>query len=191
MYSPTLSFWTQWRYHNKIYLTSSSCHKNQMLKRWWELQSCLLHSRPLEHRHSTSKTGNPYQAFLQWVELSIQFQNGILNFRSLWQTWDSIWESAAWFNLTHLLAMVKVVWSRKVCSIWSHPQLFKITVLQVLFWSFILYFFFSSLSHIHTYWVKWVNRVFFNYLMAHGMDWKWVKFFSFARRYIQLGSCKL
>ena len=49
---------------------------------------------------------------------------------------------------------------------------------------------FSYLAHIHTYWVKWVNRVFFNYLMAHNMDWKWIKFFSFARRYIQLGSCK-
>ena len=49
-----LAFWGQWRYHNQIQITSSSCHKNQILKSWWEWQPSFLHSCPLEHRYFTS-----------------------------------------------------------------------------------------------------------------------------------------
>ena len=49
-----LAFWGQWRYHNKIQITSSSYHKNQILKSWWEWQPSLSHSCSLEHRHFTS-----------------------------------------------------------------------------------------------------------------------------------------
>ena len=49
-----LTFWGQWIYHNEIQIPSSSCHKNQILKSWWEWQPSLPHSCPLEHRHFTS-----------------------------------------------------------------------------------------------------------------------------------------
>ena len=49
-----LTFWSQWRYHNQIQKTSSSCQKNQILKSWWEWQPSLSHSCPLEHRHFAS-----------------------------------------------------------------------------------------------------------------------------------------
>ena len=49
-----LAFWGQWRYHNAIQIASSSCHKNQTLKSWWEWQPSLSYSNPLEHRHFTS-----------------------------------------------------------------------------------------------------------------------------------------
>ena len=43
-----LTFWGQRRYNDKIQITSSSCHKNQILKSWWEWQPSFFHSCPLE-----------------------------------------------------------------------------------------------------------------------------------------------
>ena len=43
----TLPFWIQWRYYNQIWITSTSCHKNQILKSWLEWQPSLPHSCPL------------------------------------------------------------------------------------------------------------------------------------------------
>ena len=41
-----LPFWSQWRYHKQIYLTSSACHKNQISKSRREWQLCLPYSYP-------------------------------------------------------------------------------------------------------------------------------------------------
>ena len=49
-----LPFWIPWRYYDQNWITSASCHKNQILKSWWEWQLCLFHSCSLELRHFTS-----------------------------------------------------------------------------------------------------------------------------------------
>ena len=36
-----LPFWIQWSYYDKIWITSTSCHKNQISKSWWEWQPSL------------------------------------------------------------------------------------------------------------------------------------------------------
>ena len=33
-----LPFWIQWWYYNQTWITSTSCHKNKILKSWWEWQ---------------------------------------------------------------------------------------------------------------------------------------------------------
>ena len=54
-----LVFWSHWRYHDQIQITSSSYHMYHILKCWWEWQPSLPHSHSLEHRHFTSKTEHP------------------------------------------------------------------------------------------------------------------------------------
>ena len=61
-----------------LYITSSSCHKNQILKSWWEWQPSLPHSCPLEHRHFTSLTGHPDQTFWQRVYFKVRTSHRVL-----------------------------------------------------------------------------------------------------------------
>ena len=53
-----LPFWSHWRYHDQILVACSSCHKNLILKSWWEWQLPLIYSYPLKNRHFTSWTGH-------------------------------------------------------------------------------------------------------------------------------------
>ena len=49
----------QWRYHDQIYITRSSCHMNQVLKCWWEWQLSLSNLYPLEHNYAFHLINRP------------------------------------------------------------------------------------------------------------------------------------
>ena len=122
--------------NDQIWITSTSCHKNQILKSWWEWQPSFPHSCPLKHKAFYSIKRNFLYYFPHYC-ICLILRN------TFWMTLIVRFTYFLWFSLATL------------CLVYSKIQL-KVKNFRI----FLRHFLARCLVAIRCYWAYFTRQKF-------------------------------